>query len=397
MLYDTTIKDAKPGEKPVKLFDERGLYLLVTPTGSRLWRFKYRFDGKEKLLALGSYPDVSLADARKRREEARQLVAAGVDPAAKRRSERQTADTFEGVAREWVTKFEPSWSEKHAETVLSRLERDLFPQIGGTPVGKLSAHDLLRALRKVEARGSVETARRERQIAGQVLRFAVATGRADRDVSADLAGALAPVIVEHRAAILDPGKLGGLLRAIDGCDAGPIVKAALQLLPLLFVRPGELRCAEWQEINLDSAQWIIPAWKAKMRKPLVVPLCARAVTILRALHPITGAGRYTFPSLRTCERPMSDGTLSAALRRLGYSGEEVTPHGFRATARTLLDEVLGERAEIVELQLGHSVRDPLGLAYGRMTWLKERGEMMTRWSDYLEKLRAGASAAAKQA
>jgi integrase len=388
-LSDAKIRTAKPAEKPYKLADERGLYLLVNPTGGRLWRFKYRVGGKEKLLALGSYPDVGLKDARERRDAARAQVAKGIDPSAARKAAKTAgADTFEAVAREWLSRNAATWIPTHAERIAHRLERDVFPWLGTRPVGSIDAPGVLAALRRVEARGAVETAHRVLQTCAQVFRYAVATGRAERDPTGDLRGALPPVRETHRAAITDPAQIGPLLRALDGYNGTLTVRCALRLAPLVFVRPGELRAAEWTDIDLCAADWRYTV--SKTGTPHIVPLSTQAVEILRELHPATGRGRYVFPSARTDERPMSDNAILAALRRMGIAKEEMSGHGFRAMARTVLDEVLGFRPEWIEQQLAHAVRDPLGRAYNRTAHLPERRKMMQEWADYLDKLKAGA-------
>jgi integrase len=390
MLTDAAIRKAKPSQKQRKMFDSRGLFLLVTPAGGKLWRLKYRFDGREKLLALGAYPDVPLSAARDRREEARRVIAAGIDPSERRRAEKEASGaTFELIAREWCAKFGAQWSASHAETVLSRLEQNIFPYLGRKVTREITAPEILDSLRRIERRGANETARRVRQICGQVFRYAIATGRADRDPSADLRGALAPVQVEHRSAITDPKKVAGLLRALDVYEGTIVVQCALRLAPLVFLRPGELRKAEWSEIDLDRAEWTIPAWRMKMRATLTVPLSHQAVAILRELQAITGEGKYVFPSARSSSRPMSDNAVLAAMRRCGIPKEEMSGHGFRATARTILDEVLHFRVELIEHQLGHAVKDPNGRAYNRTSFLAERTEMMQRWSDYLDELKSG--------
>lgn len=392
-LTDTSIRNAKATNKARKLFDERGLFLLIAPTGGKLWRFKYRFVGKEKLLALGAYPEVSLAVARERRGAARKLVAAGVDPAAQRRAERAAAESsFEAVAREWFAKFSPQWVESHNATVLSRMERDLFPYIGKSAISAITAPELLSVLQRIEKRGANETARRVRQICSQVFRYAIATARAERDPSADLRGALAPVVTVHRAAITEPERVAGLLRVLDDYEGTAVVKAALSLAPLVFVRPGELRKAEWAEMNFERAEWIIPPWRMKMRQALVVPLSRQAVSVLRVLHAITGEGRFVFPSARSSDRPMSDNAVLAAMRRCEIPKEEMTGHGFRALARTILDEVLHFRVDLIEHQLGHAVKDPNGRAYNRTAFLPERVAMMQAWADYLDDLKAGTDA-----
>ena len=390
MLTDTAVRNAKPKDKPYKLTDEKALHLLVTPAGGKLWRFKYRVGGTEKLLALGAYPDVSLIRAREKRDEARRLLADGIDPAAKRKAEKlATADTFRAVAEEFLTQREKAWAPTHASKVRARLEW-LYPYIGDKPIGTIEAPELLAPVRMIEECGKGETAKRTLLNAGQVFRFAVATGRAKRDPTADLRGALAPVKGGHHAAVTEPKAFGALLRAIDGYPGEPVTRAALRLLPLVFVRPGELRLAEWAEIDLGGGQWVIPGRRMKMGADHVVPLSRQAVAILRELHPLTGRRTLVFPSLRSPDRPMSDATLTAALRRLGFPRDEVVPHGFRASARTLLDEVLGERVDLIEHQLAHQVKDANGRAYNRTAHLPERVTMMQRWADYLDGLKNGA-------
>jgi len=394
LLTAIEIKVAKKKEKPYKLTDGQGLYLQVTTSGGKLWRFKYRFDDKEKLLAFGTYPEISLAEAREKREAARKLVANGIDPGEIRKAEKEARarpdNTFEIVAREWHVKFSPRWSPVHADTVIKRLERDAFPWIGARPIAEIKAPELLAVLRRVESRGALETAHRVKTICGQVFRYAVATGRAERDMAADLKGALPPATKSHLAAVTDPKEVVGLLRAIDGYQGSFVVKCALQLAGLFFVRPGELRNAEWSEFDLEAGIWSIPAEKMKMKQPHIVPLSSQAVEVLKSLQPLTGRSRYVFPSNRTSLRPMSNNAILAALRRMGYSKDEMTGHGFRAMARTILDEVLQVRPEFIEHQLAHAVRDPNGRAYNRTAHLDERKKMMQQWSDYLDGLKAGA-------
>lgn len=394
-LTDTALKTAKPQEKLYRLSDSGGLYIEVAPSGGKWWRLKYRFDGKEKRLSLGTYPEVSLKDARVRRDEARKLVAAGVDPSAHRQAtkaarEAENANTFEVVAREWFGKQSTTWAPSHAEKVMARLENDLFPYLGKRPIAAITAPELLTVLRKIEEREAIDTSHRARQNCSQIFRYAIATGRAVRDPAADLKGALAPVKQSHFASMTDPKAIGGLLRAIDGYQGEPVTKGALRLAPLVFVRPGELRHAEWLEIDLDKAEWNIPAEKMKMREPHLVPLSAQAIAVLRDLQPLTGNGRYVFPSPRTSKKPISDNAILAALRRMGFAKEEMSGHGFRAMARTLLDEVLQVRPDYIEHQLAHAVRDPNGRAYNRTAHLAERRKMMQLWADYLDGLRAGA-------
>lgn len=299
-------------------------------------------------------------------------------------------NSFEIVAREWFAKYEPTWTAGHSSKIISRLERDVFPWIGLRPISEIKAPQLLACLRRVEDRGALETAHRALQNCGQVMRYAVATGRAERDITADLRGALPPVKPSHHAAITDPKKIAELLRAIDAYEGTFITKCALRLAPLLFVRPGELRNAEWSEINLEQAEWNIPAVRMKMREPHLVPLCTQSVEILTELHALTGSSRYVFPGARTNGRPMSDNAILAALRRMGYAKDEMSGHGFRAMARTILDEILGVRPDYIEHQLAHAVRDPNGRAYNRTAHLEARRNMMQQWADYLDKIKAGA-------
>ncbi len=392
-LSEIQIRKAKPTEKQYTLFDGRGLHLVVTPSGGKLWRMKYRYDGKEKLLSFGTYPEITLADARQRREDARRLLANGIDPAAVKKAQKQAqtaeAETFAVIAREWHEKFTPTWTPDHALKLIRALERDVFPWVKGLPIKNLKAPQLLDILRRIESRGALETAKRVRGIVGQVMRYAVATGRAEHDPSGDLRGALPTPPQGHYAALTDPKEVAVLLRAIDGYQGGFIVKSALQLAPLVFVRPGELRHAEWAEINFQTATWNIPPEKMKIRQPHIVPLSRQAVTILKEIYPLTGGGKYVFPSIRSTARPMSENTINATLRTLGYSNERMTGHGFRAMARTILDEVLGVRPDIIEHQLAHQVKDPLGRAYNRTKFLDERRKMMQQWADYLDKLKTG--------
>lgn len=406
-LTTIAIRNAVPGEKPYRLFDGGGLYIEVAPSGGKWWRFKYRFDGKEKRLSLGTFPDVPLAGrkdpengqwtdgARDKRDRARKLLADGIDPADHRKAHKaaradRAANSFEVIAREWFAKFAAGWVTGHADKIIRRLERDVFPWLGQRPIADISAPELLAALRRIEERGAMETAHRALQNCGQVFRYAIATGRAERDLSADLKGALAPVRQTHLAAITEPKAVGELLRAINGYRGSLVTKCALRLAPLLFVRPGELRNAEWCEFDLERAEWNIPAARMKMREPHLVPLSRQALEVLAELKAVTGGGQYLFPGARTPKRPMSNNAVLAALRRMGYGKEEMTGHGFRAMARTILDEVLKVRPDYIEHQLAHAVRDPNGRAYNRTAHLAERREMMQRWADYLDRLVAGA-------
>ena len=392
-LTDVTIRRAQPGSKSRKMFDGRGLYLEVTSRGGKYWRLKYRFRGKEKRLSLGVYPDVSLKKARQRCEDARRLLIREIDPSEHRQAlkaakAQRDSNTFEAVGREWFTKHSPNWAHSHSSRIISQLERDVFPWIRGKTVAAVTSSQLLAIVRRVEQRGALDTAHRALRNCGQIFRYAVATGRAEIDPTVVLRGALPPVKEGHFAALIDPNKIGPLLRVLDGYEGSLIVRCALRLAPLVFVRPGELRRAEWSDIDLEAAEWRFTI--TKTNTPHLVPLSRQAVEILRELHPLTGYGRYVFPSGRTPkgDRPMSDNAVLAALRRLGIAKEEMSGHGFRAMARTLLDEVLGFRPDYIEHQLAHVVRDPLGRAYNRTAHLPQRREMMQAWADYLDRLKA---------
>jgi integrase len=391
-LTDTAIRKAKPTEKTQRLFDGGGLYVELSPSGGKWWRLKYRHGGKEKRLSLGTYPDTGLADARAKRDEARKLLAAGVDPGEHRKAEKaagedRAANSFEVIAREWLAKHSPTWAPSHGSKIAARLERDIFPWLGRRPIADITAKELLASVARIADRGATETAHRALQNCGQIFRYAVVTGRADRNPAADLKGALPPVKPGHLAAIIDPIAIGGLLRAIESYQGTLITKSALRLAPLVFVRPGELRQAEWSEIDLGAAEWNIPGHKMKAGEPHLVPLSPQAVAILRDVYALTGRGHYVFPSPRSLSRPMSNNAILSALRRMGYGKDEMTGHGFRAMARTVLDQELGFRVEYIEHQLAHAVRDPLGRAYNRTTHLPERRKMMAAWADYLDQLR----------
>ena len=370
------------------------MFLLVNPNGSKWWRLKYRIDGKQKLLSLGVYPDVGLKDARARRDEARKQIADGIDPSHVRQAQKsakseRAANSFEAIAREWYAKFSPKWAKSHASKILRRLAMDVFPWIGARPIAEINAPEVLSVLRRIEKRGAIETAHRARESCGQIFRYAIATGRAERDVAADLRGALQPVITKHHASITEPKAIGALLRDLAEYKGSPITKAALKLAPLVFLRPGELRHAEWTEINLDTAEWRIAADKMKAKVQHIVPLSKQAVEVLNEVRPITGEGRYAFPSVRTPDRPMSENTVNAALRRLGYASDEMTGHGFRSMASTLLNEN-GWNRDAIERQLAHGERDAVRAAYNYAEFLPERREMMQWWADYLDKLALGA-------
>ena len=396
-LTDTFAKNIKhtgttAGDKHT---DGGGMYLLVN-AGGKYWRMNYRFDAKRKTLALGVYPAVSLAKARQRRDKARELLADGIDPSTAKKEDKQAkadaaANTFEAVARDWLLKTKAKRAEITHLKVATWLEKDAFPFIGNMPISTIGPRDVLdKVVRKVEARGAIDTAHRLKQLCGQVFRYAVVTGLAERDVTADLREALVTKTTKHHAAITEPKQVGDLMRSIFAYTGHPATVAALKLTPLVFVRPGELRTMEWAELDLDAAEWRIPGSKMKMKVEHVVPLCTQAVELLRNVQPVTGHGRYVFPSLRTGERPMSENTINGAVRAMGYSKEVHTAHGFRATARTIMDEVLGERVDLIEHQLAHTVKDANGRAYNRTAHLPARREMMQRWADYLDKLRIGA-------
>jgi integrase len=399
-LTDTAIRTAKPDAKPRKLFDGSGLFLLLQPNGARWWRYKYRHGGKEKLISLGTYPETGLKNAREKCADARKLLANGVDPGEKRKAEKaagaeHSANTFEVIAREWIARQSGTWVPAHTSKIVLRLENDLFPWIGARSIAELTAPDLLACLRRVEARGAVESAHRILQNCSQVFRYAVATGRVSSDPTAGLRGALTPVKPTHRSAITDPSAIGGLMRSIEAYRGSLVTRCALQLAPLVFVRPGELRQAEWAEFDLDAGQWNIPASRMKMREPHLVPLATQAIAILRELHSLTGQSRFVFPSARSKHRPMSNNAVLSALRRMGYAKDEMSGHGFRAMARTILDEVLQIRPDYIEHQLAHAVRDANGRAYNRTTHLIARSRMMQQWADYLDTLRLGLSVVEK--
>jgi integrase len=392
-LTDRAIVNLKATGKQHKHFDGGGLYLMVSPAGGKLWRLFYRINGKEKLLSFGKYPAISLKKARQLRDEARELIAQGGDP-AERKKEAKAAEqelvlnTFENIAREWHDKFKERWTEKNAKVILARMQRDIFPHIGATPIRDLKAPDLLAVARRIEARGALDYAHRALQYCGMVFRYAISTGRAEHNIVADLRGALPPAKVTHHATIIDPKEIGKLLRALDTYDGHFVVGCALKLAPLVFVRPGELRYAQWPEFNFDKAEWRIPAERMKMKEQHIVPLARQTLEILRALYTINGHGQFLFPSIRTVSRPMSDNTVNAALRRLGYAKEEMTGHGFRSMASTLLNE-LGWNRDAIERQLAHGERNAVRAAYNFAEFLPERRKMMQAWADYLDDLRRG--------
>ena len=394
-LTDTALRNAKPRDSAYKLSDRDGLYLLVSTSGSKLWRFDYRFLSKRKTLALGQYPIVGLADARRACDDARRLLSQNVDPSEKRKLDKlamtiAAETTFRVVAEEWLAKIE---REGRAKVTMdkSRWLLDLaYPTLGTRPIENITAPELLLTLRKVEARGHYESARRMRSVCGRVFRYAIATGRATRNPALDLQGALIAPKVQHRAAITDPADIGALLRAIDGYEGSLIVRAALQLLSLVFVRPGELRHAAWAEFDFEQARWTIPGHRMKMKAPHIVPLSRQALAILQNIQPLTGDGVYLFPSNRTMIRPISENTLNAALRRLGYGTDDMTSHGFRSMASTRLNEMGRWNPDAIERQLAHGERNAVRAAYNHAHYLKERIEMMQAWADYLHALRASA-------
>ena len=395
-LADTFVRQVKPSGKPAgdSYADGGGMYLLVKPSG-KYWRMDYRFAGKRKTLALGVYPAVTLAQARKRRDDAKALLADGQDPNVAKREQKiakQTSagNTFEKITEQWLKATAAERKENTQQKVENWLRKDVLPLIGKQPIALLGPRDVLAVARKMEGRGAIDSSKRVVQICGQIFRYAVAEGSAERDVTQDLRGALQKAERRHYAAITEPSQLAPLLRAMDGYMGHIYSRTALKLTPLVFVRPGELRTAEWSEIDFEAAEWRIPAAKMKMANDHVVPLSTQAVELLREVQPISGHGKYVFPSIRTGERPMSENTVNAALRALGYDNTMQTAHGFRATARTILDEVLGERVDLIEHQLAHAVKDTNGRAYNRTAHLPARKVMMQRWSDYLDQLKRGA-------
>ncbi|AMO70261.1 tyrosine-type recombinase/integrase [Zhongshania aliphaticivorans] len=393
-LTDTAVKQAKPKEKTYRLSDEKGMYLEVTPKGQKYWRMKYRIGKQEKRLSIGVYPTVSLKKARQIREQARQHLLDGIDPsglkqARKLTSELASENCFKVVALEWFAKKKPIWAENHWTKVERMMTRDLFPYLGARPLNEITPPELLAVLRKIESRGALESAKRTKQIAGQIFRYGVATGRCERDASQDLTGALANPIKQHRAAITNPKEVGPLLNALDGYQGTTVVKAALSLAPLTFVRPGELRKAKWAEIDFNKAEWRY--YVTKTKSDHIVPLSQQAIAILTELQPLTCNSEYVFPGARSLSRPMSDNAVLSAMRRMGIEKDEMCGHGFRAMARTILDEELHFRPDWIEHQLAHSVKDVHGRAYNRTAHLAERKKMMQAWANYLDTLKIQAS------
>ena len=411
---EATIRAVKPGDPRRRLSDGDGLFLLLSVKGgSQAWRLDYRFQGKRNTLSLGTYPDTSLALARRKADAARKLLAEGFDPSQQRKAEREVvtqqrvvaerqaqglpaAGTFEAVAREWFAVRRDGWSKSYGDKVIARLESDVFPWIGRVPAADISGPQLLEVMRRIEARGVIETAHRALQDSGQVFRYAVATGHAKFNPARELKDALRQPNPKHFPAIVEPKRLGELLRAMDNYAATPVVRAALKLAPMLLLRPGELRFAEWPEIDLEAALWSVPAarMKRELRQkmsgtPHLVPLPKQAVAVFRELQPLTGHAKMVFRGERHHDRAMSENTVNAALRAMGFSADEVTGHGFRATARTMLHERLGYSPEVIEAQLAHTVRDSLGRAYNRTEFVEQRREMLQTWADYLDQLRSG--------
>ena len=392
-LTPLQLSNAKPKDKDYKLTDGGGLYLLVTPTGGKLWRLKYRFGGREKLLSFGGYPQIPLSDARKRREEARALIAKGIDPGESKKAHVEATlrqqETFEAVAREWHSKFKSQWEPVTARKILEMFESNVFGEIGSTPLVEVNAPLLLKVLRRIEARGAVYSAHRVRGLCSQVFKYAKSTGRCDNNPAGDLQGALTPAKTKHRPATTDPKELAPLLRMLNSYQGSMEVRCALRLLPMLFVRPGELRAMKWADVDLERGEWSYMVNKTKT--PHFVPLAEQALAVLREIQPLTGHSTFVFPSARTTKSPMSNMAINAAMRRMGIDTRtEITGHGFRAVARTILDELLGFRPDFIDHQLAHVVRDPNGRAYNRTAHLAERKKMMQAWADYLENLAAGA-------
>ncbi|MBI3376595.1 MAG: tyrosine-type recombinase/integrase [Betaproteobacteria bacterium] len=395
-ITDTKARIAKRKPQPYKIGDSDAMYLLVHPSGAKYWRLKYRHVGKEKVLALGVYPETTLRAARKKRDEARELLANGVDPGEHRKAskvlrEGLAANTFEVVGREWYAKTAATLAESTKEKLMRRLEVDVFPLIGNRPISELVAADIIRVIERIEQRGAVDIARRMHNSMGRIFRYAVGRGLASRDPTRDIEikDILPPADVQHHASVTDPKAVGGLLRAVNGFTGGFTTRCALRLAALVFVRPGELRHAEWTEFDFDKSEWRIPTGKMKMKEQHIVPLSSQAVGVLREIQPLTGRGRYVFPSERGGGRPMSENTVNAALRRMGYTKDEMTGHGFRSMASTLLHE-LGEKHAVIERQLAHGERNKVSASYNFAEYLPERRKMMQKWADYLDKLKAGA-------
>lgn len=390
-LTDAAIRQTKPEEKPVRKTDGGGLVLIVEPDGVKKWRLRYRFQGRANMLALGKYPEVTLAEARRQRDEIKRLLSQGIDPSEQRKAvKRAPADSFEAVSREWFAKKAPTWADAHSKRVMERLENHVFPWLGRKGCAELTPAMILPVLQRIENAGKGETAHKTKQTIGQIMRYAVSTSRAETDPTAALKDALAPTKTEHFPALLDPVAIGAALRQFDAYGGYPPVSTAVRILPYVFCRPGELREMKWADVDLESRLWSYIV--SKTHQPHLVPLAGRVIQMLKELQPITGRGMYVFPSQRTPNgsRPMSDAAITTAYRAMGISQDTLVAHGWRSTARTLLAEVLEYPADILEQQLGHAVKDPLGRAYNRTTFLEQRRSMMQRWADYLDELRAAA-------
>ena len=386
-LTDTTVRNVKPTGNPQKLFDGNGLFLFVAPSGTKSWRLKYRFQGREKLLTLGTYPLLSLKEARERSVDAKKQLNGGIDPSVQKKlASRAWENTFETIAREWHDNKKSAWSENYAEDVLERITSNIFPYLGNRPISEITPPELLSVLRKIEARGATYQANRIRESCSLVFRYAIATGRAERDTAADLRGALKTHVITPRAAITEPEEVGGLLRAIDGYTGNFVTKCGLQLLALTFLRPGEVRLGEWAEIDLDEKFWRIPAKRMKMRLDHLVPLSTQACAILEELRELTGQGNLMFPGLRSSGRAISDATFIAALRRMDFEKDEMCAHGFRSMASTILNEQ-GYPADAIEKQLAHNPLNKIRGIYNRAQYLPERRKMMQEWADYLSELK----------
>lgn len=391
MLSDITIRNARPRELAFKLYDEKGLYLIVQPTGGKLWRFDYRFFGKRKTLALGSYPDVSLASARDGRDEARRHVASDIDPSDLRRATRESRvgaanNSFEVIAREWISTHMADKTPSHTSRLLRRLVLYIFPWLGNKPISDITAPQLLESIRRIQNANKLETAHRTLQSVGQIFRYAAQTGRVARDITLDLKGALPPTTTKHMAAFTEPNQVAELLKAIDGFTGTLTVQAALKLAPLVFVRPGELRTAKWADIDFDAAEWKYRV--SKTNTDHIVPLSNQALAILQDIFPLSGHGEFVFMGGHDPKKPMSDAALNASLKRMGYDTQtEITGHGFRAMARTIIHERLGVDPYVIEHQLAHKVPDALGSAYNRTRFLEQRKVMMQQWADYLDELK----------
>jgi len=390
-LTEFAIKNAKPLDKDFKIADEKGMYVLVAKSGSKYFRMDYRFAGKRKTLALGVYPETSLKEARDKRDAARKLLDGDIDPSANRKAKKlqlidEATNTFQTIATEWYEKMKGKWTSKHAGQKWTMLEKDVFPAIGSASIKNITAPELLRMLEKIQAREAIDTAHRVKQVCGEVFRYGIGTGRCERDPSSDLKGTLIPKKVKHLAAITDPKEVGALLRAIDGYRGSFLTKCALKLSPYAMLRPGELRQAEWSEIDLEKKLWKIPAHKMKMRRPHIVPLSDQAIAIFKEVRPVTGQEKYVFPSMRSKDRPMSENTIRAALRRMDFTKDEMTAHGFRGMASTLLHEN-GYKSAVIEMQLAHAERNKVKAAYNHAEYLDERTEMLQWWANYLDSLK----------